>query len=203
MTIWSTILLLSVTVITFLLWLRHPRARTNLFTYYLAWITLGSLAAVYLAPLIETATFSPYQANVEFWGRGISISASLTLLSNVIRNLKPSYTRYPIFLTLVPIILLVVFPAIRSYSALMDLLQTMVLGAGIVALWLTSFTLVRKLEKGWVLTLGAAALTGAYILSWVFTDISQAHPWTTHVLLTASLPPLFVSLTWIPEHFKP
>lgn len=202
MTIWSTILLLFVTVITLFLWLRNPRARKNLYIYNMVWIALGALAAVYLAPLIESDRFLPYQADVEFWGRAVAISTTLTLLSNVIRNLKPTYARYPNFLTFVPVVLLVVFPAIRTFTVLNDLLQTMVLGAGIVALWLTSVTLVRKLEKGWILPLGAFALTGAYSLTWIFTDVSQAHPWTTHVLLTASLPLLFGSLIRIPEHFK-
>ena len=203
MTIWSTILLLFVTVITLFLWLRNPHARKNLYVYNLVWIALGALAAVYLAPLIGSDSFLPYQAEVEFWGRAVSICATLTLLSNVIRNLKPSYARYPNVLTFVPVVLLGVFPVIRSFSVLNDLLQIMVLGAGILALWLTSVTLVRKLEKGWNLLLGTASLTGAYILTWIFSDVSLAHPWTTHVLLTASLPALFGSLTRIPEHFKP
>lgn len=201
MTIWSTILLLCVSVFTLILWLRDRRARANLYIYNLGWVALVSLSISYFAPFVGIEAFTLHRPEVEFWSHVLAISTSLTLLSTIVRNLKPTYARYPNVFSFVPFLLVGVFPVIRDSSVLNDLLQILVLGAGVVSLWLTTISLVRKVERGWVLALGTLMLTGAYVLRWIFSEYSAAHPWTVHVLITAAIPLLSASVLRLPEQF--
>lgn len=96
---------------------------------------LGSICS-FLASKIFVLVGPSYLArDVETWGNFISICLILSALFVIIRDSKPMFARFPIYLTLLPLSGIIFFAIIPTNYAIKDLLELiMQAGAIVVAL---------------------------------------------------------------------
>lgn len=198
MTIWSTILLLTIIAYSFVLWIRRgwDLEASGILTM-LPVFTLTALFCAYLVPLLPSW---PWQGDMVFWSEKLAVCACLANVAEITRRLKPLHYQYPKVMTLIPFLLLTIFPFMRDSDYLTGLLLNLVFLAGILSLWITSLTLFRRLEKPGVLMVGVISITAAFVLEWVLPHISSQHPWTVHVTMSASIPMFVNAFTDIKVH---
>lgn len=106
----------------------------------------------------------------------------LVSLANFLRDDKPPFARYPFFFTLLPLIVLPVYPFISDTIVIKNwVLALYQLGALIIAGLL--FSLMSANDKSNRLVVVSVVL---FILSWLFkwiVDLQQAGPWVYTICL--------------------
>lgn len=200
MSIWSTILLLLISLISLIFWIKQARNFQDL-----VFQLNGSLIFILILFLFSTEIFWPETQFSELaikWLQIILTSLTLTFLANMLRKLKPSYAKYPILFSFLPLLLIVVFPLIRESDVIYTLLFRLVLGGGSLSFLIMSVMLWKKDSKMWSLCIGSILLLIAYLLEWFFTNISSYHPWTVHVSIAGSIPLIMYSFRQIEQHIN-
>lgn len=201
MSIWSTILLFAIVLYSLVRWLRSAPAREHSAIYIFGILLLLALFTTYATPfLLEEGRLSE---GIRLWSDGVALTGALCLLTNMVRRLKPSYSRYPQFFVYLPLMLLMVFPLIQDSLVLVDLMLMMGGGAGLVSLVLAVVTVFMKLNQRWWLLLGILLLMASFVLHWILGDFSRAHPWTVHTTLSLSIPLMILGYEEITQHMKP
>jgi len=200
MSIWSTILLLLISSIGLLFWIKLSKPFQDVFFQINGILIFFSLIVVFTADLILIDNSN--SDLVSRWFQVILSSLSLTFLANMLRKLKPSYAKYPLLFSFLPLLLIAVFPLIRESEVIYTLLYRLVLGGGSLSLILMSVMLWKKDSQLWSLFLGAVFLFSAYLLEWFFNDISSYHPWTVHTSISASIPLILLAFKRIELHIN-
>lgn len=200
MSIWSTILLLLISSVGLLFWIKHSKPFQDVIFQLNGVSIFLILIIVFLTDLI-LVDYSNYDS-INRWFQVLLASLSLTFLANMLRKLKPSYAKYPILFSFLPLLLIPVFPLIRESEVIYTLLYRLVLGGGSSSLLLMAFMLFKKDSQLWSMFLGALFLFIAYLLEWFFTDISSFHPWTVHTSISASIPLMLLSFKRIENHIN-
>lgn len=104
------------------------------------------------------------------WGDLIGITFTLSALFIKIRNSKPVFARFPLYLTLLPFLVLIFYPLVINSVVVKDLLQTTYQGGAIIV-GLLVLSINHYLYRGRGLLLFASILFFiAFILFWFFTD---------------------------------
>lgn len=200
MSIWSTILLLLISLIGMIFWVKQSKAFQDLIFQINGILIFIVLILFFLAEFGVNMT--PVPELYMRWLEVVLTSLSLTFLANMLRKLKPSYAKYPRLFSFLPLLLIVVFPLIRESEVIYTLLYRLVLGGGSLSLLLMSVMLWKKDSQLWSLFLGAVFLFTAYLLEWFFTDISSYHPWTVHTSISASIPLILIAFKRIEIHIN-
>jgi hypothetical protein len=96
---------------------------------------LGSICSFFTSKIYVLIGPSYLVRDVETWGNFISISLVLSALFVLIRDSKPMFARFPIYLTLLPLTGIIFFAVIPTSYAIKDILELiMQAGALLVAL---------------------------------------------------------------------
>ncbi|MEQ9310506.1 MAG: hypothetical protein RLN90_13710 [Balneolaceae bacterium] len=104
------------------------------------------------------------------WGDLIGITFTLSALFIKIRNSKPVFARFPLYLTLLPFLVLIFYPLVINSVVVKDLLQTTYQGGAIIV-GLLVLSINHYLYRGRGLFLFASILfLIAFILFWFFSD---------------------------------
>ena len=126
---------------------------------------LFSITLSWIWPQIEDLTRE--------WGDLIAITLALCGILSEIRNSKPVFVRFPIYLTGLPLIGILFYPLIIDVDAVEDLLiMTYETGALIVSLLIVSINHYLYKGRG-LLILGVVLFTVAYVLFWFFGFIHE------------------------------
>ena len=96
---------------------------------------LGSICCFFTSKIYVLIGPSYLVRDVETWGNFVSISLVLSALFVIIRDSKPMFARFPIYLTLLPLSGIIFFAVIPTSYAIKDILEIiMQAGAIVVAL---------------------------------------------------------------------
>ena len=96
---------------------------------------LGSICSFFTSKIYVLIGPSYLVRDVETWGNFISISLVLSALFVLIRDSKPMFARFPIYLTLLPLTGIIFFAVIPTSYAIKDILELIMhAGALLVAL---------------------------------------------------------------------
>lgn len=100
------------------------------------------------------------------WGNFIAITFALSGLFVKIRNSKPVFARFPMYLTALPLVSILFYPLVLDSLIVKDLIQIIYQGGGIVvAILVLSINQYLYKERG-VLLVSSAIFLVAYILNW-------------------------------------
>ena len=200
MSIWSTILLLLIALVGMIFWIKQSKAFQDLTFQFNGILIFFVLIILFISELQLNMIRVP-DLYIR-WYEVVLTSLSLTFLANMLRKLKPSYAKYPLLFSFLPLLLIAVFPLIRESEVIYTLLYRLVLGGGSLSLILMSVMLWKKDHQLWSLFMGAVFLFSAYLLEWFFTDISSYHPWTVHTSISASIPLILLAFKRIELHIN-
>lgn len=108
------------------------------------------------------------------WGNFIAVTFALSGLFVKIRNSKPVFARFPMYLTALPLVSVLFYPLVLDSLIVKDLLQMIYQGGGIVvAILVLSINQYLHKERG-VLLISSAIFLIAYILTWFITDFEYS-----------------------------
>ena len=106
------------------------------------------------------------------WGDLIAITATLSGLFMVIRDSKPVFARFPMYLTFLPFLTIVFYPLVIESEAIKDLLQLIYQGGAIlVAILVISINHFLHKQRGFLVAASIIFL-GAYISFWFLDEIT-------------------------------
>lgn len=200
MSIWSTILLLLISLIGLIYWAKISNRFQDLVFQFTGGVILISLMTLYSEEFnVVSSRISP---QIYAWNKIILISFSLTFLANLLRKLKPSYAKYPTIFSFLPLLLILVYPLIRESEVIYSMLFRLVLGGGVLSMVLMSVMLVKKDRSIWTISIGAFLLLFSYLLEWFFIEISSYHPWTVHTTLSGSIPFCLAAFKRLDQHIN-
>ena len=98
------------------------------------------------------------------WGNFVSISLVLSALFVIIRDSKPVFARFPIYLTMLPLSGIIFFASIPTSYAIKDILE-LIMQAGAVLVALLLFCVNTILfEWKWTFLISILAFLCAYII---------------------------------------
>lgn len=102
------------------------------------------------------------------WGDLIAITFTLSALFIKTRNSKPVFARFPLYLTMLPFLVLVFYPLVVNAQIVKELLQTTYQG-GAILVGILVISINHYLYKGRsVLLLACFLFLSAFILFWFF-----------------------------------
>lgn len=108
------------------------------------------------------------------WGNFIAITFALSGLFVKIRNSKPVFARFPMYLTALPLVSILFYPLVLDSLIVKDLIQIIYQGGGIVvAILVLSINQYLYKERG-VLLVSSAIFLVAYILNWFIVDFEYS-----------------------------
>lgn len=106
------------------------------------------------------------------WGDLIAVTTTLSGLFIEIRDSKPVFARFPMYLTFLPFITIVFYPLVIESEAIKDLLKMIYQGGAIVvAILVISINQFLYKQRGFLLT-ACIIITGAYISFWFLDEIT-------------------------------
>lgn len=149
-----------------------------------------SLAALTLAIPYFLDLFSP-DLNFDFfrWGKLVAITFYISGLLVLIRESKPVFARFPIYLTALPFVSFLFFPLIIDSIVIKDLINAIYQG-GALAVTVLVFTLNQARQKGRrYYIIGLSFISAAYIGYWLyFNRITNPDlTWITEILLSVGI----------------
>lgn len=108
------------------------------------------------------------------WGNFIAITFALSGLFVKIRNSKPVFARFPMYLTGLPLVSILFYPLVLDSLIVKDLIQIIYQGGGIVvAILVLSINQYLYKERG-ILLVSSAIFLAAYILNWFIIDFEYS-----------------------------
>ncbi|MEX2584785.1 MAG: hypothetical protein WD315_00235 [Balneolaceae bacterium] len=111
------------------------------------------------------------------WLSIVSITILLVVLANLIRELKPVYTRYPVYFTYSPFIILASYPFILNTNSLIVLMNQILQGGALLITLLLYLTLFQKLGRHMVYFGGFLLLLITFLGYWFFSDSIASWMW--------------------------
>lgn len=107
------------------------------------------------------------------WGDLIAITTALCGLFIEIRESKPVFARFPIYLTIVPFLTILFYPLIINSAVIKDLLQLIYQGGAIVvSILVVSINQFLHKQKGYLLTACIIFLI-SYVFFWFLGDFDS------------------------------
>lgn len=149
-----------------------------------------SLAALSVsASYLSTVFFNTNNCNIIEWGKLISITTYISGLLALVRESKPIFARFPIYLTALPLISILFFPLIIETIVIRDVINAIYQGGALVVTILV-FTLNNAKESGRrYYIIGLSLISAAYLGYWIYfnrTDIED-YTWIPQVVLSAGI----------------
>ncbi len=125
---------------------------------------LGSLLSFIVSKIYILEGPSYLVRDVVAWGNFVSISLVLSALFVIIRDSKPVFARFPIYLTMLPLSGIIFFASIPTSYAIKDILE-LIMQAGAVLVALLLFCVNTILfEWKWTFLISILAFLCAYII---------------------------------------
>ncbi|MBK98120.1 MAG: hypothetical protein CL672_04920 [Balneola sp.] len=125
---------------------------------------LGSLLSFIISKIYILEGPSYLVRDVVAWGNFVSISLVLSALFVIIRDSKPVFARFPIYLTMLPLSGIIFFATIPTSYAIKDILE-LIMQAGAVLVALLLFCVNTILfEWKWTFLISILAFLCAYII---------------------------------------
>jgi len=178
--VWSEILIVFVAVVSILLLIYKRQRFTLLFQSY-GVIILLAVAVIYLDIPFGGEEIS---AKVTGWLMITATTFILILLANLIRQMKPVYTRYPVQFSYTPLVILITYPFVLEVESIRILLN-LILQGGIIAISVLLYgSIYRKFDNHFFYLIGILSLTLSYMIFWFIEDVSA---WIWQVPIAAGL----------------
>ena len=128
---------------------------------------LGSICSFFTSKIYVLIGPSYLVRDVETWGNFISISLVLSALFVLIRESKPMFARFPIYLTLLPLTGIIFFAVIPTSYAIKDILE-LIMQAGALLVALLIFGVNTYLFRWkWTFLGSILAFLSAYIIPFI------------------------------------
>ena len=128
---------------------------------------LGSICSFFTSKIYVLIGPSYLVRDVETWGNFISISLVLSALFVLIRDSKPMFARFPIYLTLLPLTGIIFFAVIPTSYAIKDILE-LIMQAGALLVALLIFGVNTYLFRWkWTFLVSILAFLCAYIIPFI------------------------------------
>ena len=135
----------------------------NLTNVYL----LGSLCSFFTSKIYVLIEPSYLVGDVETWGNFMCISLVLSALFVIIRDSKPMFARFPVYLTLLPLSGIIFFAVIPTSYAIRDILE-LIMQAGAILVALLIFGVNTYLFKWkWTFLGSILAFLCAYMIPFI------------------------------------
>jgi hypothetical protein len=148
-----------------------------------------SLAALTISIPYFLDLFQVGQISTLFqWGKLISITIYISGLLVLIRESKPVFARFPLYLTALPFVSFLFFPLIIDSIVIKDLMNAIYQGGALVVTVLV-FTLNQAREKGRrYYIIGLTFISAAYIGYWLYLNrVNNDLVWVTEILLSVGI----------------
>ncbi|MEX0723988.1 MAG: hypothetical protein WD053_08925 [Gracilimonas sp.] len=123
------------------------------------------------------------------WGKLISITIYISGLLVLIRESKPAFARFPLYLTALPFVSFLFFPLIIDSIVIKDLINAIYQG-GALAVTVLVFTLNQARQKGRrYYIIGLSLISASYIGYWAYLNRSNNEDliWVTEILLSVGI----------------
>lgn len=157
---WLQLLLLVASLIAAYMLIRSAWDTRN----YSTWTFTVSLLSFGSGRIVEAfSLFSPYTQSVIEWADLIAVTLTLTALFLTIRMSKPAYSRYPLALIFLPLVVLVVYPLILDAEVIKSLLLMTFLGGAVIVGLMVTITQHFTLTKQPIRLTGLGVLTASYV----------------------------------------
>lgn len=127
--------------------------------------------------------------NLFQWGKLISITIYISGLLVLIRESKPVFARFPLYLTALPFVSFLFFPLIIDSIVIKDLINAIYQGGALVVTVLV-FTLNQVREKGRrYYIIGISFIAASYLFYWLYLNRVNDPDliWITEMLLSAGI----------------
>ncbi|MEX0720828.1 MAG: hypothetical protein WD059_09185 [Balneolaceae bacterium] len=180
---WIDLVLTISTGICFIVLVRqYLKTRSLLELYFaLAAIILGF---PYLLDLLNyNAQFSLFE-----WFKLISITTYISGLLVLIRESKPVFARFPLYLTALPFISILFFPFITDSIVIKDMLNAIYQGGALIVTALVFTVNFARHNRRRYFLLGIGFVIAAYISYWFYLNrINSEHIWISEMLFSTGL----------------
>ncbi|MEQ8525544.1 hypothetical protein [Gracilimonas sp.] len=177
-------------VVCVLLLKRFIQRRTLLELYF-------SLSALFISiPYLLDLFQVDVVINLFQWGKLISVTIYISGLLVLIRESKPIFARFPVYLTALPFVSFFFFPLIIDSIVIKDLINAIYQG-GALAVTVLVFTLnqARKRRRRYYI-IGLSSIGISYLGYWlIFNRTAPELIWISEILLTVGI--LFMTYRFI------
>lgn len=147
-----------------------------------------SVSLISVIVSISTSFFiSEFDTEINEWTKVTGISFALVVIAILIREMKPTYVRYPVIFSYVPLAILAVYPFISDADILKDLLNQLLQGGAIVVSLLLYLSLKDKLEKHYLFLTGMLLFATAFGFYWFSGEIGSEMIWTWQTPMAAGI----------------
>lgn len=191
---WIDLLLSASAGACFILFIKLYAKSKSLLELYFALASI-TLAFPYLLDLFQVES----QVNIYEWYKLICITIYISGLLVLIRESKPVFARFPLYLTALPFISILFFPFITDSSVIKDLLNAVYQGGALVVTALV-FTVnhARNSTGRRYYLIGIGCVIISYIGYWFyFYRQNSEFLWITEILLAAGI--LITTLKFISQ----
>jgi len=131
--------------------------------------------------------YSAYETEINEWTKITGISFALVVIAIQIREMKPTYVRYPVIFSYMPLAIIAVYPFISDAEILKDLLNQLLQGGAIVVSLLLYLSLKDKLEKHYLFLIGVLLFATAYGFYWFGGEIGSEMIWAWQLPMAAGI----------------
>lgn len=179
---WANLVIIVSFGITFFLFFRLYLKKKTLLELYLG-LAAGSISFSYACILF----FNTLPSFIE-WGRLVAVTFYISGLLVLIRESKPPFARFPVYLTALPFISFLFFPLIIDSIAIKNLINGIYQGGALLVTVLI-FTVNNARTKGRrYYLLGLSLITIAFIGYWtsVYFDF-EAYTWAVKIILSSGI----------------
>lgn len=110
------------------------------------------------------------------WNRILSITFTLTILSFLIRQFKPVYTRYPAVFIYLPFLIVLVYPFINEALVIDNMLNILLQGGALLIIIILLLSMKRQVPKASVFIAGILLMFISYVIYWFVPDLNEHFP---------------------------
>lgn len=154
---------------------------------YSNWTFTGSLLSFTVGRGVEAfGIFSPYTLSVIEWADLIAITLVLSGLFLKIRMSKPAYSRYPLVLIFLPLLVLLVYPLILDAEVIKSLLFMTFLGGAVIVGLMITITQHITTHKQPVRLTGMGMLAVSYITYVLYESVNDTDMLVIYQILLAA-----------------
>lgn len=170
--VWSEILIAFTGTVSAAILFFFSEKSYLLLKFYLSTALLGPVFIFF-----DAHTLASDPDMVKGWLSIGSITILLIVQANLIRELKPIYTRYPVYFTYSPLIIIGSYPFILNANSLIVLMHQVLQGGALLITMLLYLTLFQKLKRHFIYLGGFLLLLLTFLGFWFFNDLIQSWMW--------------------------
>lgn len=128
-----------------------------------------------------------YETEIVEWTKIVSISFILVVTAILIREMKPTYARYPVLFSYVPLLIIAVYPFISDAAILKNVLNQLLQGGAIVVAILLYLSMYKSLSKHFLYILGILLFAFSFGFYWYSGNYSSLYSWAWQLPLSMGI----------------